>query len=187
MSSSTSSTSGQVVSRTQLFLGFLKIGLMGFGGTGAIARHVIVEDRAWLSEKEYAAMLGLGQVLPGGNIVNVAVMIGDRYHGVTGSMIAVVGLMAMPIGILIVLASLYDRWATIPDVRAALIGAAAGAAGLVMGTAIKMASRLSPTVISIGLGILAFVTVGVLRLPLVYVIFGLVPLGIAASFLERRS
>ena len=33
------------VGKTELFLGFLKIGLLGFGGVGPWSRHVIVEER----------------------------------------------------------------------------------------------------------------------------------------------
>jgi hypothetical protein len=31
------------------------------------ARHVIIEERRWLTEKEFAAILGVGQILPGPN------------------------------------------------------------------------------------------------------------------------
>ena len=71
----------QVPGRLELFLGYLKIGLLGFGGVAAWARHVIVEERRWLTEREYAEVLGLGQVLPGPNVGNAAVMIGRRFHG----------------------------------------------------------------------------------------------------------
>ena len=55
----------RVPTRGELFLSYVKIGLLGFGGVAAWARHVIVEDRRWLTEREYAEILGLGQVLPG--------------------------------------------------------------------------------------------------------------------------
>ena len=54
-------------------------------------------------------MLGVGQVLPGANTVNVAVMIGDRFQGPVGACVSVLALMAMPLAILIVLASLYAQ------------------------------------------------------------------------------
>jgi chromate transporter len=53
------------VSSTELFLGFLKIGLLGFGGVAPWARHVIIEERRWLTDKEFAEILGVGQILPG--------------------------------------------------------------------------------------------------------------------------
>src|SRR5688572_21162389 len=74
-------------SRSDLFTGYLKIGLFGFGGVAAWARRVIVEERRWMSERDYAEILGLGQVLPGPNVGNAAVMIGRRFHGLAGALL----------------------------------------------------------------------------------------------------
>jgi chromate transporter len=51
------------VSTPGLFVGFLKIGLSGFGGV-PLARHMIVQRR-WLSELEFLDVLSLLQSLPG--------------------------------------------------------------------------------------------------------------------------
>ncbi len=69
------------ISKAELFLGFLTIGLLGFGGVAPWVRHVIVEERRWLSDKEFAEVLGVGQILPGPNTVNAAVIIGDHFQG----------------------------------------------------------------------------------------------------------
>jgi chromate transporter len=174
------------ISRLQLFLGFLKIGLLGFGGVAPVARHILVEDRKWLSEKEYASVLGLGQILPGANVVNASVMIGERFHGGVGSMIALAGLMAMPLVILIGLSTLYERFADMPSVQAAIAGTAAAAAGLVIGTAIKMARRLKPRPIALFIGLSAFLAVGLFRAPLIASVLILAPLSIAATYWEKR-
>jgi chromate transporter len=80
--------SRQTVGKSELFLGFLKIGLLGFGGIAPWARHVIIEERRWLTEKEFAAILGIGQILPGPNAMNASVMIGGRFPGVSGALAA---------------------------------------------------------------------------------------------------
>jgi len=175
------------ISRTELFLGFLKIGLLGFGGIAPWARHVIVEERGWVSDKDYAAVLGIGQVLPGPNTMNMAVMLGDRFQGTAGAVLSLLGLMAMPLLILVGLATLYARFAAVPWVGAAVGGAASGAAGLVIGTALKMIRNIRPTPMAWLFGLLAFVAIGVLQLPLVAVVVVLVPLSIAAAALERRA
>lgn len=174
------------VNAAALFLGFLKIGLLGFGGVAPWARHVIVEDRGWLSEAEYAAVLGVGQVLPGANTVNAAVMIGDRFAGFPGAVAAVAGLMAMPLAILIGLAQVYAAFSSDPTVQAALAGSAAAAAGLVIGTGLKMAWRLKPSAGTVVAGLLALGAVAILQLPLVLVIAVLGPLSIGVVALEAR-
>ena len=175
------------VGKTELFLSFLKIGLMGFGGVAPMAHHVIVEDRRWLTEEDYAAVLGLGQIIPGANVVNATVMIGDRFQGPFGSLVAVGGLMVVPLCILMAMAMLFDRFGTVPAVGAAIGGSAAAAAGLVIGTAIKMARRLRPS-LSAGLfGTITFIAIGLLRAPLIPTILLLGPLSIAVAFAARRQ
>ena len=175
------------VSKTELFLGFLKIGLLGFGGIAPWARHVIIEERRWLTEKEFAAILGIGQILPGPNTMNASVMIGDRFQGVGGVLACLLGQMAMPLVIITSLAVVYQRFADVPEVKAALIGAAAGAAGLVLGTALKMAQKIKPTRLALLIASLAFTAIGLLEWPLAPVVAVLVPLAIAAAALERRA
>src|SRR5476649_955776 len=101
------------VSRSELFLGFAKIGLLGFGGVAPWARHIIVQERRWLTEREYASILGIGQVLPGPNTVNSSIIIGDRFQGTPGAAIALVGLLCMPVTVLIGIALVYDRIANL--------------------------------------------------------------------------
>ncbi|PKU21612.1 chromate transporter [Telmatospirillum siberiense] len=174
------------VGRAQLFLGFLKIGLMGFGGVAAVARHVIVIDRAWLSEKDYASLLGIGQVLPGPNVVNVSIMIGDRFRGPLGSICALAGLMSMPLVILIALAALYQQFSAVPEVQAGIAGTAAAAAGLVVGTALKMARKLKPTRMALLFGFIAFTAVGIIHLPMLPTVLVAAPISILAVLWERK-
>ena len=140
-----------------------------------------------MSEKEFAAILGIGQVLPGPNTMNAAIILGDRFQGVPGVLLCIAGQMALPLVVVTALAVLYDRFAAIPEVNAALVGAAAGAAGLVLGTALKMTRRIRPTQAALLVGAAAFVAVGLLQWPLVPVVLVAVPLGVAAAALERRA
>ena len=174
------------VTRLALFATFCKIGISGFGGVGPWARRVIVEERAWLDDREYADVLALCQVLPGPNVGNVAVTIGDRFHGALGSALALGGLMTGPLAIILVLAALYDRFGSLPPINAAIGGVAAAAAGLVIGTAFKMIGQLKPTADAYLIGVLAFVVVGLLRWPLLPVMLTLAPLSIALAWRRRR-
>jgi chromate transporter len=178
---------GKVVGKLDLFLGFLKIGLIGFGGIAPWARHVIIEERRWLTDKEYAAILGIGQILPGPNTMNAAVLIGDRFQGVPGVLLCLAGQMAMPLVIVTSLAVVYEHFSAVPEVKAALAGAAASAGGLVMGTALKMARKIRLTRLALLVAIIGVVAIGLLAWPLVPVVLMLVPLGIIAAALERRA
>ena len=105
-------------SRADLFLTYGKIGLIGFGGINAWARRVLVEEKRWLTEQDYAETLGLGQVLPGPNALNAAIMVGDRFHGAVGALLASCSMFGGPLIILMGLAVLYDSYGEVPMVKA---------------------------------------------------------------------
>ena len=163
------------ISLFELFKGFATIGLLGFGGVAVMARHVIVEQYQWLTEKEYATILGMGQVLPGANVVNASVVIGDRFQGPKGSIVCVLGIMVLPIMILLAFAMLYDKFAQLPAVNVALTGAGAAAAGMVLATGLKMAIKVKLDLA--GWLIAGFAILGILvwQLPMVYVVLALIP------------
>jgi len=167
-----------VPTRTDLFLGYAKAGLFGFGGVAAWARRIIVEERRWLTEREYAEVLGLGQVLPGPNVGNAAVMIGRRFHGFTGALCTSAGLYIGPLCILLLLAAFYEAYGQVPRIGALMQGIAAAAAGMVIGTAVKMGSRLRPPPEMVALGLAASVAAFWFRVPLPLIILGLGPIGI---------
>ena len=86
-----------------LFLGFSSVGLSGFGGVLPFARRMLVEERRWMSAEEFNAQLGLCQFLPGPNVVNLAVVVGKRCAGLSGAIVAPLGLLAGPIVIVLLL------------------------------------------------------------------------------------
>ncbi len=161
--------------------------MFGFGGINAWARRTLVEEKRWLTEQEYAETLGLGQVLPGPNALNAAIMVGERFHGAAGSLIAAGALFAGPLVVLAGLAALYDRYGALPAVDGLLGGTAAAASGMVLGTAAKMAGRLKPTPWLWAVGIGALVLSGLVRVPLPLVLLLLGPLGILAAWHAARS
>jgi chromate transporter len=173
------------VGASALFFGFLKIGLSGFGGVLPFARRMIVDERRWLSEVEFLDVLSLSQFLPGPNVVNVSIIIGRRFRGVIGSLAACTGLMLMPLVIVLALATLYAQVAQIDAVRGALTGVSASASGLILATALKLARPLRENAWQIGVCIVAFVCIALLRVPLLWLLAVLCPLSIAIAWWRR--
>jgi chromate transporter len=174
------------ITRRALFASFLKMGLLGFGGVLPWARRVIVDERRWLGDREFAELIGLCQVLPGPNVVNLSVIIGARTHGAIGSLIAVTGILLVPVGLMLVIATFYAAVAHDPLMRNAIAGASAAAAGLILGTAVRLLRHARPPLRGMVTGAAAFVAVGVLQWPLVWVIVVLIVAGIGAEGLARR-
>jgi chromate transporter len=173
------------VSTAALFLGFLKVGLTGFGGVLPFARRMLVEERRWLSESEFNEVLSLAQFLPGPNIVNVTVIVGRRHHGIPGALAATAGLMLMPLVIVLALATVYARFAQLDPVRGACTGISAAAAGLILSMGCKMARALRRSTWQIGIAAIVFVAIGVLRVPLLWTLAAMVPIAVAIAWRTR--
>jgi len=172
-------------SPAELFFAFMKLGLQGFGGVLPVARHALVEDYRWLTMEEFTDIVSRCQALPGPNIVNVSICIGGRHFGARGAIAASSGLLAAPFVLLLALVALYSGYSQEPVVGNALRGASAVAAGLILGTVLRMAS--SPRLRSWRalFGVAAFAAVSWLRLPLALVLAVAVPLSIGAAWYAR--
>jgi chromate transporter len=155
--------------------------LQGFGGVLAIAQRVLCEQKRWLSKEQFVDILALAQVLPGPNVCNVALMIGDRFSGWRGAFSALTGMMALPLVIVLALTALYAQYAAHPMVAGALKGMGAVSAGMIVGTALKLLPTLKQNPMGVPVcaivGSTMFVCVALLRWPLVWV---LVALGVLA-------
>ena len=170
----------------ELFTGFFMIGLQGFGGVLPIARRMMVEERQWLDDKQFTEVLGLGQLLPGPNIVNVSIVVGKRFHGLAGSLTAMFALLFAPLVILLLLATLYGQYGQLPVVRHMLSGISAVAPGLVLAMGARLASKLDRRLWT-GLLVLAtFAAIALWRLPLLHVLAIGIPVGVALGYQNVR-
>jgi chromate transporter len=174
----------------ELFFAFNRLALQGFGGVLPVAQRELVERQRWLTKEQFVEMLAISQVLPGPNVVNLALMFGDRMFGLRGAIAALGGMMLAPLVIVLALTVLYTEFAQYPMVTGALRGMGAVAAGLVMSTGIKLLGTLKRNVmglpICIGFGALTLIATAWLRLPLVGVILGLGTLAIAVAWVRLR-
>jgi len=169
---------------TELFTGFLAIGARSFGGVLPWAYRTMVEERRWLTQADFAETIGLCQFLPGPNIGNASIVLGKRWFGVSGAVVAFLGLMALPFVFVMALGMLYLEWAPNPTVRAVVTGVGAAGAGLFIGTALKLGKALVRKPAALALVAGCFLAVGVGRWSLLIVMPLAMVLGI---FCARRD
>ncbi len=164
-------------SLTDLFVSFTLLALQGFGGVLAVVQHELVERKRWMTREEFVEDWAVAQIMPGPNVVNLALMIGGRYFGLAGALVALAGMLVLPLLVVLLLALVHARFANDPHVAGALRGMAAVAAGLVTATGLKLFGALKRNplgmVSCVALGALTFVGIALLRLPLAWVLFGL--------------
>lgn len=124
-----------------LFLSFLKIGTVGFGGGLAVIaqiRTLIVKERRWLTDQEFAEGFALAQSLPGTNAGNAATYIGLKLRGWRGACVSLAGFILPSTLMMILLAILYRHLRNLPDTDRLFHGLNAAVVALVVVTAWRM-------------------------------------------------
>ncbi|MBS0292829.1 MAG: chromate transporter [Proteobacteria bacterium] len=161
-------------SLSELFWAFTWLALQGFGGVLAVVQRELVERRRWLTNEEFMEDWAAAQILPGPNVVNLSIMLGDRHFGARGALVAVAGMLLLPMLLVVSLAAVYAAFAAQPMVVGALRGMGAVAAGLVAGVGCRLLGALAKHPLgrlSCGLIVATtFAAMSVLRLPLAWVL-----------------
>lgn len=174
-----------------LFVAFTLLALQGFGGVMAVVQRELVDRRRWLTQDEFIEDWAVAQIMPGPNVVNLSMMIGARYFGLAGAMTALAGLLAAPMVLILLLATLHARYAGNVHVAGALRGMGAVSAGLIAAAGLKLSGTLArnpmPLAWCIGICALGFVLVALAKVPLFYVLLGLGGLGCLLTYRKLKS
>jgi chromate transporter len=168
-------------SRRDLFVAFTLLALQGFGGVLPIVQREMVERRRWMTQEDFVEEWAVAQTMPGPNVVNLSIVIGNRYFGVSGALAALAGMLLVPSLVVLALATVYAQFSDNPRVAGALRGMGAVTAGMIAATGIKVAATLHrhplPLPVTATLAALAIVALAVLRLPMLGVLAVLGGLG----------
>jgi chromate transporter len=164
-------------SKTELFLAFTHMALQGFGGVLTVVQYELVERKRWMTNAQFLEEWAVAQIMPGPNVVNLSLMLGGRYFGLTGALAALAGLLCLPLLVVLSLAVLFGGVSDNAYAQGALRGMGAVAAGLITATGLKLGKALPQNPMGLTLCLLlaglTFVGVGLLRWPLVWMLLGL--------------
>jgi chromate transporter len=167
----------------ELFLICLKIGLSSFGGglSGWFYKEFVLA-RAWISEDSFAANSAISQMLPGANVINLAVCLGDQLRGILGAVVCLFGLLVGPFFVVIGLYVSFQSLSYLDGVQATSSGIAFAALGLIVVMCIHSVKRTIQHPLSMALVILTATTVGILQWPLLLVVLVVAPASVALAW-----
>ena len=164
-------------SPADLYWSFTKLALQGFGGVLVVVQRELVEKKQWLTLEEFVEDWAVAQILPGPNVVNLALMIGDRHFGTRGALAALAGILSFPLLVVLLLALLYTNLGDSSRVQGALRGMGAVSSGLIAAVGIKLIPALRSNPMGQAavwaLITLTFVAIALLRVPLFWVLLAL--------------
>lgn len=161
-------------SRADLFWTFTWLALQGFGGVLAVVQRELVEKKRWYTREAFLEEWAVAQIMPGPNVLNLAMVLGGRHFGLSGALAAAAGLLALPLLLVLAIALLYGSVAETPVAQGALRGMGAVSAGLIAATGIKLAPALRSSPMGLMaaalVAALSFVAIAWLRVPLAWVL-----------------
>ncbi|MBA4739723.1 MAG: chromate transporter [Burkholderiales bacterium] len=164
---------------SELFYVFSLIALQGFGGVITVMQRMLVDQRKWFSQTEFLEMFTLSQILPGPNVCNLALMIGDRFFGAKGAVVALSGMLILPSVVILILASSYEQVAVDSPLLGAIKGMSVVAVGMTLGTGLRLLSGIQTAIVGRLVPILVIASVvymiGYLRLSIVWAVLGCGP------------
>ena len=171
-----------------LFWAINMMALQGFGGVLAVVQRELVEKKQWLTLEEFVEDWAVAQIMPGPNVVNLALMVGDRYFGWRGALAALAGMLLLPLLVVMVLTIALSGVGHLAQVQGALRGMGAVSAGLIAGTGLRLVPALRSNVMGLlvctALVGITFISIAWLRVPLGWVLLGL---GLPAFFWALRQ
>lgn len=171
------------VSLTTLFLACLKLGLLSFGGglSGWVYQDFVIR-RGWISDEDFASSFAMGQMLPGGNVANLVICLGEQLRGPAGAAIAVTGLLIGPFFSVILVATLIGSIPQARSVDIALGGAAAAAIGFLINLCWRGVRRESGQPAMLAVIAAVVLGVGIFKLPLLLVTLCIAPVSITIAW-----
>lgn len=173
-----------------LFLSFLKIGLVGFGGGVAVLaqiRTLTVRKRRWITDSEFAEAVALAQSLPGTSAGNSVTYIGVRLRGWRGATVAMCGFILPSMLIMIVLAIMYKHLHTLSGSEQFFHGLNGAVVALILVTAWRMGKNILTARWQWLLAAVAFLAVAILNATVLEVVFAAGLIGIYVDSIAEKQ
>jgi chromate transporter len=166
-----------------IFWVFFRIGLLSFGGglTGWVFREVVLM-RHWLDEDEFLSGMAVSQILPGANITNLTVYVGQRLCGLAGAAAGLFGLLLGPFFAVLALTGGYRLLQSLPHAEDAMQGIAAAAIGLLIVIVVRGTRQTVRRPASALAFLATFVAVGIMHWSLLAVVAVVGPLSVWAEW-----
>lgn len=147
---------------------FARIGLLSFGGPAAqiaVMHRILVEEKGWLTEKQFLHALNFCMLLPGPEAMQLATYAGWLMHGVRGGLVAGLLFIAPGLVMMLALSAVFVVAGDVPVVAGLLYGLKAAVLAVVVQALIKVSGRALGSAAMIIMAIAAFVGIALLRLP----------------------
>ena len=174
----------------QLFLTFMKIGLVTFGGGYAmipIIENEITVKKGWIDADDLLEVVAISETTPGPIAICAATFIGYRVGGVLGAFCATFGVV-LPSFIIIFLISLFLRtFESLRIVKYAFFGIRAGVLALLIKAVVSMFKKAPKNIVAYLIMAASFAAVAFFSANVIVVIVSAAVIGLAATLIAKKA
>lgn len=157
-----------MISRSEAFKTWLKIGLLSFGGPAgqiALMHKILVEEKNWVSETRFMHALNYCMLLPGPEATQLATYIGWLMHRSWGGIVAGVLFILPGFLLMLGLSAIYAAYHTVPAVAAVFFGLKAAVLVLVVEAVIRIGKKSLHNNALVALAAFSFIAIFFLGVP----------------------
>lgn len=180
-----------------LFLTFMKIGAFTFGGGYAmipIIEEEVTKKRKWITEMEIMDILAISESTPGPIAVNTATYVGYKVAGISGGILATIGLTIPSFVIIFVISFFYKDFMQWPVIQAMFKGLKIGVIILLFSAVLKLKKGVKVNFIGTLLFVIAltlmlvfsFIDTGFKYLSLCLILLGIIT-GIVLTLIGKNK
>lgn len=165
----------------ELYISFVKIGFMTFGGGYAmlpILEREVVEKKKWATSEEILDYYAIGQSTPGIIAINTATFCGYKKAKNIGGVMASLGFITPSIIIITLISKFLENFSHIAAIQHAFSGIRISVCALVLYSVIKMLKKNANTLGKFSVFLLTFLAIAVFNLSPVIIVISVAILGI---------
>ena len=169
----------------QLFITFIKIGALTFGGGYAMVpliQRETVEKKKWINDDDILEIVAIAESTPGPIAVNSATFVGYKTAGVLGAAAATIGVVLPSFTIIYFISFVIDKFENNTAVKYAFSGVRAGVLALIIKALWTMSKKSAKNIISFIITAFAFIFAA-LNINVIYIILACAVTGIVSSLI----
>lgn len=176
----------------QIFKSTLYLSAFTFGGGYVILtlmKDTFVDKLKWIDKDQMLDMTAIAQSAPGAVAINASIVVGYETGGIPGMFVAILGTAIPPLVIISVISMFYEAFIANHYIASFLKGMQAAIAALIFKVSYDMAKDLlkEKSIFVPVIMVIAFVLGYFLKVNIVYIIGGLILLGLVNSLIKRRG
>lgn len=181
---------GSSVGFWDAFRVWLRIGLVSFGGPAAqiaVMHRIMVDEKRWLSERQYLSALNFCMLLPGPEAMQLVTYAGWRMHGVAGGLAAGLSFVVPGAGLMLALAGLYALFGQLPALEILFLGVKAAVLAIVLEALLRVARRALTQPLHWYLAGASFLSLFVFSVPFPLIVVSAALIGATASYFNEAG